>query len=221
MEEAVGRLITMALPVVLAITLHEAAHGYMARRFGDPTAWLAGRISLNPLKHVDPVGTIAVPLVMFAVGAASGQPGLVFGWAKPVPVDFSRLRDPKRNMLWVAAAGPLANLAMACAWASVWKLSMLVPTVDQIAPIVRMADVGLQVNAILMMLNLLPILPLDGGRILASLLPSGIAVRYVRLEPWGLPILILLLIIGALDAILIPLVTLFEYLTVLTFGLHL
>ena len=111
-----------ALPVVLAITLHEAAHGYVARHFGDPTAWQAGRVSLNPLRHIDPFGTVLLPLILFVMNSP-----VLFGWAKPVPVNFSRLRHPKRDMLWVAAAGPTVNLLMALAWAGLYKLSLLIP----------------------------------------------------------------------------------------------
>lgn len=205
MEDFIQTLVIHALPVLFAITLHEAAHGYAARHHGDPTAWLMGRISLNPLRHIDPVGTILIPaLLLFASG---GQ--MMFGWAKPVPVDFSRLRHPKRDMFWVAAAGPAANLGMALCWALVLKLAVLMPENAFSLPLAEMARAGILVNGVLMLLNLLPIPPLDGGRITVSLLPTPLAWRYARLEPLGLPILLVLLFLGALDLVLRPLLGIF------------
>jgi Zn-dependent protease len=190
-----------ALPIIFAITLHEAAHGYAARHFGDPTAWQLGRISLNPLKHIDPVGTVLIPaaILLFSGG------NFLFGYAKPVPVDFGRLRNPKRDMLWVAAAGPGANLLMAFFWALMFKLSWLVPAYFSV-PMARMAEFGIAVNCVLMVLNLLPLPPLDGGRIAVSLLPHRLAWQFARLERWGFPILLLLLFTGILSDILAPLV---------------
>ena len=184
-----------ALPIIFAITLHEAAHGYAARHFGDPTAWQMGRISLNPLRHVDLVGTLLVPALILLVSAG----GLLFGWAKPVPVNFENLRDPKRDMLWVAAAGPGANLAMALGWVLVAKVLLTVGG-DGVAYEfwIRVADAGIKVNVGLAVLNLFPLLPLDGGRILASVLPNRLAYQYSRLEPFGMVILILLIVSGAL-----------------------
>lgn len=190
-----------ALPVLFAITLHEAAHGYVARHFGDMTAYAQGRISLNPARHIDLVGTILVPLLILLLS----QGRFLFGWAKPVPVNYSALRRPKRHMLWVAAAGPGANLAMALGWAVLLKLSVLLPENTFSLPMKRMAEAGILVNLIFLFLNLLPILPLDGGRILASLLPSRVAWQYARLEPWGLPLLLLLLVTNVLDFVLVPL----------------
>ncbi|MCX7896321.1 MAG: site-2 protease family protein [Rhodocyclaceae bacterium] len=205
MEDLIQTLSIHALPVLFAITLHEAAHGYVARYFGDPTAWLMGRISLNPLRHIDPIGTILTPaLLLFASG---GQ--MMFGWAKPVPVDFSRLRRPKSDMLWVAAAGPAANFLMALFWAMLLKLSLFMPENFFSLPLAEMARAGILVNGVLMLLNLLPIPPLDGGRIAVSVLPTWLAWRYARLEPWGLPILLVLLFLGALDQILRPLLGVF------------
>ena len=195
-----------ALPVLFAITLHEAAHGYVARHFGDMTAYAQGRISLNPARHIDLLGTIVVPIAILAVSKLSGGAGLLFGWAKPVPVNYSALRHPRQNMLWVAAAGPGANLAMAFAWAALYKAADLLPTNDFTQPMLLMGKAGMEVNIVLMLLNLLPILPLDGGRILASLLPSRIAWGYAKLEPWGFPILLLLLFSSALGVILAPMV---------------
>lgn len=191
-----------SLPVLFAITLHEAAHGYVARHFGDLTAHAQGRISLNPLRHIDLIGTLAVPLVILLL--TGGR--FLFGWAKPVPVNYSALRKPRQHMAWVAAAGPAANLAMAVGWALLLKLASLLPLNFFSEPMAAMAQAGIIVNVVFMCLNLLPILPLDGGRILASLLPQRMAWRYARLEPWGLPLLVLLLMTNVLDDILNPLV---------------
>jgi Zn-dependent protease len=195
-----------ALPVLFAITLHEAAHGYVARHFGDMTAHAQGRISLNPLRHIDIVGTIIVPIVMLLLTAKLIGGGLLFGWAKPVPVNYSALRKPRQHMAWVAAAGPLANLAMALAWILALKCSLLVPNNRFAEPLGLMAQAGIFVNLIFMFLNLLPILPLDGGRIVASLLPTRAAWQYARLEPFGLPLLVLLLVTNVLGVVLEPLV---------------
>ena len=190
-----------ALPVIFAITLHEAAHGYAARHFGDPTAWLQGRISLNPLRHIDPVGTILIPIAILLFSGGD----FLFGYAKPVPVDFGRLRHPKKDMLWVAAAGPAANLLMACLWALMFKLSWLLPQFFS-TPLARMAEIGIIINCVLMVLNLLPLPPLDGGRIAVSLLPHRLAFKFAQLERWGFPILLVLLFTGILGAVMNPLV---------------
>ncbi len=195
-----------AIPVIFAITLHEAAHGYVARHFGDVTAWHAGRVSLNPLRHIDLLGTIAVPLALLALSKLLGGGGILFGWAKPVPVNFNALRRPKRDMFWVAAAGPLANLAMALVWAVMLKLGTSLPANYFTIPIALIAEAGIAINIILMVLNLLPILPLDGGRIAVSLLPLRIARWYARSEPLGFPILLLLIFTNVLGAILTPMV---------------
>src|SRR5579872_2101871 len=171
MHLSLSTIVLWAVPVVLAITLHEAAHGYVARHFGDHTAESQGRITLNPLAHIDPVGTILLPGILL-LAAKLGGPGFVFGWAKPVPVNFGNLRHPKRDMLWVAAAGPAANFAMALAWA------ILLRVTDEGAAwssegLHLMADAGVTINVLLMVLNLLPIPPLDGGRIAVSLLPNA------------------------------------------------
>jgi Zn-dependent protease len=191
-----------SLPVLFAITLHEAAHGYVARHFGDLTAHAQGRISLNPLRHIDVIGTLVVPLVILLLSGGR----FLFGWAKPVPVNYSALRKPRQHMAWVAAAGPAANLAMAVAWALLLKLASLLPVNFFSVPLAAMAQAGILVNIVFMCLNLLPILPLDGGRIVASLLPHRMAWQYARLEPWGLPLLVLLLVTNVLDDILVPLV---------------
>jgi Zn-dependent protease len=200
--QLVQTLAIYALPVLFAITLHEAAHGYVARHFGDMTAYAQGRISLNPLRHIDIVGTLVVPLAILLLSAGH----FLFGWAKPVPVNYSALRSPKRHMLWVAAAGPASNLAMALGWAVLLKLAVLLPDNSFTVPMRLMGEAGIKVNLVFMFLNLLPILPLDGGRILASLLPNRVAWQYSRLEPWGLPLLVLLLLTNVLDIVLMPLV---------------
>jgi len=199
MENLIQTLAIYAIPVLFAITLHEAAHGYVARHFGDPTAWQLGRITLNPLRHIDPVGTVLVPALTVSLG------GFFFGWAKPVPVDFGRLRKPKQDMFWVAAAGPGANLAMAFAWAALLKLAVVMPDNAYSLPLAEMARAGISVNAMLMLLNLLPIPPLDGGRIVVSLLPPPFAWKFAQLERFGFVILLALLFLGVLDYILSPL----------------
>ena len=204
-----------ALPVIFAITLHEAAHGYAARHFGDPTAWQLGRISLNPLRHIDPVGTILIPAAILLFSGGS----FLFGYAKPVPVDFNRLRNPKKDMFWVAAAGPGANLFMACCWALMFKLSWLLPQFFS-TPLARMAEVGIQINIVLMILNLLPLPPLDGGRIAVSLLPHALAWKFAKIERWGFPILLLLMFTGILGTIMTPLVTFVARAIESIFGLY-
>lgn len=203
-------LLISVLPVIMAITIHEAAHGYAARHFGDPTAWQAGRISLNPLRHVDPVGTLLVPGVILLTSYLAGGRPMLFGWAKPVPVNFGRLRRPKADMLWVAAAGPAANLVMALAWTALLKVTGLTPADADFQLFAAMCDAGLGVNLVLMVLNLLPLPPLDGGRIMVSLLPMPLAVKFAKIERFGFPILILLLLTHGLDRIIGPAVKFFE-----------
>jgi Zn-dependent protease len=166
-----------ALPLLFAITLHEAAHGYVARHFGDMTAYAQGRVSLNPLRHIDVNGTILVPLALIALSGGK----FAFGWAKPVPVNFSALRKPKQHMAWVAAAGPAVNFAMAIGWALVLRLGFELE--NEILS--RMAIAGIVVNVVLMAINLLPILPLDGGRIVAGVLPRRLSRQYGKAERWG------------------------------------
>jgi Zn-dependent protease len=210
-----------AVPVILAITLHEAAHGYVARHFGDLTAYAQGRVSLNPLRHIDPFGTIVLPLILLAVSKLSGGPGILFGWAKPVPVNFSNLRHPKRDMLWVAAAGPLSNFAMALFWALMVKIGISMPMSYFGTPLVQMGAAGVFINVLLMVLNLLPLPPLDGGRILVSLLPHQLAYGVARLEPYGFLILILLLFSGVLGYVLWPIIRLVMALVAGAFGVPL
>jgi Zn-dependent protease len=200
----IQKIAIYALPVIFAITLHEAAHGYVARHFGDNTAYVLGRVSLNPLRHIDMVGTILLPLLILVTSKLLGSSGILFGWAKPVPVDFSALRHPKRDMLWVAAAGPLANLFMAVLWALTFKIALVTAQNMFTLPLSLMAEAGISVNLVLMVLNLLPILPLDGGRIAVSLLPHRLAYSFSRLEPYGFPILLVLLFTNTLGIILNP-----------------
>jgi Zn-dependent protease len=210
MHLSLSTIVLWAVPVVLAITLHEAAHGYVARHFGDHTAESQGRITLNPLAHIDPVGTILLPGILL-LAAKLGGPGFVFGWAKPVPVNFGNLRNPKRDMLWVAAAGPAANLAMAIGWALLLKLSVSQGAMES-ALIVAMAKAGISVNLVLMTLNLLPVPPLDGGRIAVSLLPLRAARAWSRLEPFGFFIIIGLLAFGLLNDVMEPILRAAEWL---------
>lgn len=203
----VGQIVQLialyAIPGIFAITLHEAAHGYAARYFGDPTAAQAGRISLNPVRHIDPIGTLVIPaLILLASGGK-----YAFGWAKPVPVDFGRLRHPKRDMLWVAAAGPGANLLMAILWAVMIKVVGSMAPNYFTEPLLLMARGGIIINVVLMVLNLLPLPPLDGGRIAVSLLPHRLAYQYARIEPFGLIILLVLMFTGVLSIILWPFIT--------------
>jgi Zn-dependent protease len=209
----IQKIAIFAIPVIFAITLHEAAHGYVALRFGDTTAKMLGRITLNPLKHIDPIGTILVPALALMLG------GILFGWAKPVPVSFNNLRHPKKDMLWVAAAGPAANLAMALMWAAVIKLAHLLPMSAYTQPLILMGAAGVTINAILAALNLIPIPPLDGGRIAVSLLPRKPAYLLARVEPFGLFILVALLFTGMLGNIIGPFYSLIERLAYSIFGL--
>ena len=172
---AVQRITMYALPVIFAITVHEAAHGYAARHYGDLTADAAGRISLNPVRHIDPVGTLLVPALTMLLG------GILFGWAKPVPVNFAKLHHPKRDMLWVAAAGPAANLVMAFFWTLAIKFAPVFPAFVAV-PLALMGAAGIIINVVLLVLNLLPLPPLDGGRIAVSLLPMPLAAVLLKLS---------------------------------------
>ena len=196
------------VPVVLAIVLHEASHGYVARIFGDQTAWMLGRVTLNPLKHIDPIGTVAVPAILLLTGAP-----FLFGWAKPVPVNFGNLRHPKRDMIWVAAAGPMANFVMAILWAFIAQAAA--PSGPLASDgLYQMAQIGISINLVLMVLNLLPIPPLDGGRIAVGLLPTPAANALARLEPYGFIVILVLLVTGLLGNLMRPL------LRVAQFGLY-
>ena len=177
MDETIRNIAVYALPVLFAITLHEAAHAYAARYFGDNTAYSQGRMSLNPLVHVDIWGTVVIPIMMYLFTP------FVFGYAKPVPVDFSRLRNPKRDMAWVALAGPIANLLMAALWL-LFAALLVFFGVNEAFPR-RMAEAGILTNLLIMAFNLLPIPPLDGGRVLTSMLPNSLAYKFAQIEPYG------------------------------------
>ena len=196
----VQKIIIWAIPVLFAITLHEVAHGWVALKFGDRTAQMLGRLTLNPIKHIDPIGTVVVPGILLFLG------GFIFGWAKPVPVSFQNLRRPKTDMAWVALAGPMANLIMGIGWAIIAKIGLaLVQSESSIGePMMYMGLAGIWINAILMFLNLLPLPPLDGGRILVSILPNKLGWQVSRIEPYGFFILLGLLALGLLGTILSP-----------------
>jgi Zn-dependent protease len=201
-----------ALPVLFAITLHEVAHGYVAYLFGDHTARLAGRLTINPIKHIDPVGTILVPLVLVMTSP------FLFGWAKPVPVDARNMSHPRYNMAIVALAGPLSNLLMAFFWGGIEKIGYGVDAWFGV-PLVYMGEAGIMINLILCVLNCLPIPPLDGGRVLYNLLPPKMAWHLYRLEPYGFFILLLLIITGALNIVMGPPVLFLRGLIRYLFGL--
>jgi Zn-dependent protease len=213
MEELtiIQKITAYAIPIIFAITVHEAAHGYAARYFGDMTAHYLGRISLNPLKHIDPVGTIILPALTVMLG------GILFGWAKPVPVNFSNLRNPKKNMMWVALAGPFSNLLMAIFWTFLYARLQLFPD-SSIFFLQVMALAGIQINLILMVLNMLPIPPLDGGRVAVSLLPYPWSSYIENLERYGLFIIIFLLFSGVLGGILSPIINISKSIIFTIFG---
>ena len=196
----IQKIAVYAIPLIFAITLHEAAHAYAARYFGDNTAYMLGRMTLNPIKHIDPIWTIAVPLLTLFFG------GFIFGAAKPVPVNFGALRNPKRDSIWVAAAGPLANLAMMLTWALVATIAQSMPDSAPMLFLSYVGQAGILVNALLMIFNLFPLLPLDGGRIIAGLLPNNLAYQYSKIEPYGMFILIALIVSGVFGKFLGPLV---------------
>jgi Zn-dependent protease len=200
------------VPVLLGITAHEVAHGWIARKLGDNTAFMLGRLTLNPLKHVDPVGTILIPGLLLLM-----QAGFIFGYAKPVPINWKNLRQPKRDMALVAVAGPGSNLLMALAWALLLRLGLLLGAAGE--ALVYMGVAGITINIILMVLNLLPLPPLDGGRVLTGLLPGPWAYRFSRIEPYGFFILIGLLVTGILGAVLWPLISIVMSMVVPVSGL--
>lgn len=211
----VQKIIIWAIPVIFAITAHEVAHGWVALKFGDRTAQMLGRLTLNPIKHIDPLGTILIPAVLLMMG------GFVFGWAKPVPVTYQNLRNPKTDMAWVALAGPMANLVMAIIWAFSAKIGfgLLQSGVAFGEPMLLMGVAGVLINAMLMMLNLLPLPPLDGGRILVSLLPGPLSWQVSRVEPYGFFILVGLLYLGVISMLLLPMMNGFISLLAMLFNL--
>ncbi len=205
MQQILYTIAIWAVPVLFAITLHEAAHGWVANKLGDPTARQLGRITMNPIKHIDPVGTIAVPLVLVMLS------GFIIGWAKPVPVDMRHFKQPLLDMALVALAGPASNFLMACGWALMITLSTTVLVDTPFAVyLLQMGKAGMTINLILMVLNLIPIPPLDGGRVVAGVLPKQMAWSYMRIEPYGMWIILALLVSGVLGRILWPLVLRFE-----------
>ena len=211
----VQKIIIWAIPVIFAITVHEVAHGWVALKFGDRTAQMLGRLTLNPIKHIDPIGTILVPGVLLVMG------GFIFGWAKPVPVTFQNLRNPKADMVWVALAGPIANLLMAIGWAFVAKIGIALAGsgVGLGEPMLFMAIAGILINTMLMVLNLLPLPPLDGGRVLVGLLPGPLSWQVSRIEPYGFFILVGLLYLGVISMVLLPMINAFISLLAMLFGL--
>jgi len=209
----IQKIAVFALPAVLAITVHEAAHGYAAKCFGDLTSEKMGRITLNPIKHIDLIGTVLLPI--FLLWSTNGK--FVFGWAKPVPVNFSNLRSPKKDMLWVAAAGPASNFAMAILWALILNLSASMPQAMGVF-LSYMSEFGITINLILMVLNLLPLPPLDGGRIAVSLLPTDLAIRLSQVERYGIFILMALMFSGYLGKIMWPIIGFFQQLILSIFA---
>ncbi len=193
-------LLIYAIPVLFAITVHETAHGWVASLLGDHSAKMMGRLTLNPIKHIDPIGTLLVPAFLYFTS------GFIFGWAKPVPVNFNALRSPKRDMLWVAIAGPASNFLMALFWLVI--IFVAINTGSQF--LADMAQVGIQINLLLAVLNLLPLPPLDGGRVMSSLLPRKLAYQYDQLEPYGLFILLGLLFLGIFQTVILPIVKLIQ-----------
>ena len=205
MQNIILTIAIYAIPAILAITLHEAAHGYAARQLGDPTAYMLGRVTLNPIRHIDPIGTVLIPGLLLLGSLISGTSGILFGWAKPVPVNFRRLRNPKRDMVLVALAGPASNLLQAIAWVLLIRF-LVVPMPEGLVQQVlfETASAGVSVNLMLMAFNLIPILPLDGGRILEGLLPYRLAASYAQLERYGMIIMIILIASGLLNIFITP-----------------
>jgi len=198
----VQQIAIWALPVLFAITVHEVAHGWVAQRLGDPTAMMLGRLTLNPIKHIDPLGTVIVPLLLMVMG------GFIFGWAKPVPITWENLKNPKRDMVLVAVAGPLANLLMAIMWAILVKITFIIPvsasTQSLVVALHYMGLAGITINVWLLVLNLLPLPPLDGGRVVSGLLPNPLSWQFNRIEPYGFIILLVLLWTHVLEYIMLP-----------------
>jgi Zn-dependent protease len=203
MDELIRNIAVYALPVLFAITLHEAAHAYAAKFFGDNTAYAAGRMSLNPINHIDPFGTILIPVLLYL------STGFVFGYAKPVPIDFSRLRNPKRDMAWVALAGPGANFLMALLWL-IFAAMLVFFDVNEPFPH-KVAQAGLFTNLLMFAFNLVPIPPLDGGRVVTAILPHRLAYKFAQIEPYGFYIVLALIFLKVLNFWVQPLMLLAGY----------
>ena len=212
-DQLIQTITLAAIPVLFAITLHEAAHGYAAKHFGDMTAYQQGRLSLNPIRHIELFGSIILPIMTLMVSP------IMFGWAKPVPVNFGALRHPKRDMRWVALAGPAANIFMALGWALLAKFAIANSDNYFAQPMLGMAQYGIQINVVLAALNLLPLPPLDGGRIAISLLPHKQAFQFAKIEPYGMIILITLAVTQVLWIFMRPIMNILFYLIQLLFGL--
>ncbi len=200
MDEIVRNITIYAIPLIFAITVHEAAHAYAAKYFGDNTSYMLGRVTLNPVKHIDPIWTILMPIVILILSSFT----FVFGGAKPVPINTLALRNPKRDMIWVSAAGPGANLVMLLGWFAIGTVAATFAPTEPIIFIVLVAKAGIFVNALLMVFNLFPLLPLDGGRILAGLLPKKLEYQFAKLEPYGMFILVALILTGGMGYFMRP-----------------
>lgn len=197
-------ILIYAIPILFAITVHEVAHGWIANKLGDPTARMLGRLTLNPIKHIDVVGTIIVPAALYFTT------GFIFGWAKPVPINWRHLHSPRRDVALVASAGPFSNLLMAVLWGLITKAGIVLYSATSMGigiAMIKMGKVGIEINLILFVLNLLPLPPLDGSRVLAAFLSGKIAYFYARIEPFGFVILLLLLLFRVLHSILLPAVS--------------
>lgn len=204
-DSIIYNIAVWSLPVLFAITLHEVAHGWMASKLGDNTAKMLGRLTVNPFKHIDPIGTVVVPLAMVLL-----QTGFVFGWAKPVPVNMRNLNSPRKDMAIVAAAGPISNLIMAVFWVFIFKLGASVITDPNISEGVKaMGQAGIIINLILFIFNLLPIPPLDGSKVLSGIVPPSVSAMMDKIEPYGLFIVIGLLYFGVLNTIISPVLAFF------------
>jgi len=210
-------ILIYTIPILFAITVHEVAHGWVANKLGDPTANLLGRLTLNPIRHIDPIGTILIPGLLFFTT------GFIFGWAKPVPIVWRNLRSPRRDVALVASAGPIANLMMAVLWGLISKLGGMLyagTAMGMSVAMVEMGKIGMQINLVLMVLNLIPIPPLDGSRVVASFLRGSLAYYYARIEPFGLVILLLLLSLQMLNAMIWPVVAMLQQHLTTLLGLY-
>lgn len=211
----IQKFAVMAIPVLLAITVHEVAHGWAAYKLGDKTALMLGRLTLNPFKHIDPLGTVIIPLILLWLG------GIIFGWARPIPINPKNFKHPRRDTAIVSAAGPFSNFVMAFCWAAIMKLGLILMSYHFrfALPIMLMGETGVIINLVLMVLNLIPLPPLDGSRIVSAIIPNRWAYYYDRVERYGLIILLLLLVTGLLGRIIFPIVFLLQHLLALIFFL--